>query len=229
LFGTASIGGNAGYGTVFAVNTDGSGFTTLYNFTALSTTIFHQTNSDGANPMAALVLTGDTLYGTAMNGGTSGSGFGALFAIKTNGTGFTNLHSFTYTDGADPQAGLILWSNTLYGTASGGGNPAGVPPSPGRPGDNIFPAVGGNGMVFSLSVAPIIPPTLTLEFWAGYPLLSLYGTLGDTYTVQYTTSLAAPNWTPMLIVPKLPMSPFQLIDPAGAGQPERFYRAVQSQ
>jgi hypothetical protein len=70
-------------------------------------------------------------------------------------------------------------------------------------------------------------PSLTLQFLSGYPLLSLYGTLGDTYTVQYTTNLAAPNWTPMLIVPNLSISPFQMIDPAGVGQPMRFYRAMQ--
>jgi hypothetical protein len=73
----------------------------------------------------------------------------------------------------------------------------------------------------------ITPSSLTLQFLSGYPLLSLHGTLGDTYTVQYTTNLAAPNWTPMLIVPNLSTSPFQMIDPAGVGQPMRFYRAMQ--
>ena len=71
------------------------------------------------------------------------------------------------------------------------------------------------------------PPSLTLQFLSGYPLLSLYGTLGDTYTVQYATNLAASNWTPMLIVPNLSISPFQMIDPAGVGQSMRFYRAMQ--
>ena len=69
----------------------------------------------------------------------------------------------------------------------------------------------------------ILPPSLSLQFLSGYPLLSLYGTLGNTYTVQYTTNLAGPNWTPMLIVPNLSVSPFQMIDPAGVGQPMRFY------
>ncbi len=73
----------------------------------------------------------------------------------------------------------------------------------------------------------INPPSVTLQFLSGYPFLSLYGTLGDTYTVQYTTNLAVPNWTPMLIVPNLSISPFQMIDPAGVGQPMRFYRAMQ--
>jgi hypothetical protein len=70
---------------------------------------------------------------------------------------------------------------------------------------------------------------MTLQFWSNHPLLSIYGTLGDTYTVEYTTNLTTPNWTPMFIVPNLSMIPFQMIDPAGIGQPARFYRAVQSQ
>jgi hypothetical protein len=68
---------------------------------------------------------------------------------------------------------------------------------------------------------------LTLRFLSGYPLVSLYGSLGDTYTVQYTTNLAVPNWTPILIVPNLSISPYQMLDPAGVGQPARFYRVIQ--
>ena len=71
-----------------------------------------------------MILSGNTLYGTATDGGSSGNG--TVFAVNTDGTGFTNLHSFTaldlyYTnsDGANPYAGLILSGNTLYGTAHG--------------------------------------------------------------------------------------------------------------
>jgi len=57
--------------------------------------------------------------------------------------------------------------------------------------------------------------------------LTLYGTLGDTYTIQCTTNLADPNWTPMLIVPNLSISPSQMIDPAGIELSAKFYRALQ--
>src|SRR5712691_3437863 len=72
-------------------------FTTLHRFTTVgnycvSTTCF-LTNSDGANPMAGLVLSGNALYGTAYAGGSGVAG--TVFAINTNGSGFTNLHSFT--------------------------------------------------------------------------------------------------------------------------------------
>jgi uncharacterized repeat protein (TIGR03803 family) len=119
LYGTAQGGGSAGMGTVFAVNTDGSGFTTLHSFTATT----NGANGDGAGPMAGLLLSSNVLYGTADAGGQAGQG--TVFSVNTNGTGFTTLHNFTGfpPDGANPMAGLILSGNTLYGTAFFGGNP----------------------------------------------------------------------------------------------------------
>ncbi len=111
LYGTAGRGGSAGAGTVFAVNTDGTGFTNLHSFTY---------GSDGANPQAGLILSGNTLYGAARLGGSAG--YGAVFAVNTDGTGFTTVYSFTRgNDGAYP-GGLVLSGNTLYGTASQGGS-----------------------------------------------------------------------------------------------------------
>jgi uncharacterized repeat protein (TIGR03803 family) len=57
LYGTAAGGGTNGNGTVFAVNTDGTGFKNLYSFTADP---YPYTNSDGANPRAELILSGNT-------------------------------------------------------------------------------------------------------------------------------------------------------------------------
>src|ERR1039457_1227975 len=87
LYGTAVRGGSSSYGTVFAVHTNGTGFTNLHSFTAPSATSPY-TNSDGADPFAGLILSGNTLYGTATYGGSSG--YGTVFAINTNGTGVTN-------------------------------------------------------------------------------------------------------------------------------------------
>src|ERR1035437_2624021 len=64
LYGTAYQGGSSGAGTVFAVSTDGMGFTNLHSFAGYS--------SDGAYPLAGLILSGNTLYGTTFNGGSSG-------------------------------------------------------------------------------------------------------------------------------------------------------------
>ncbi len=111
-------------GTVFAVNTDGTGFTTLHSFTGTirSVTGF-DTNSDGAGPQGGLILSGNTLYGTATVGGSSGAG--TVFAVNTDGTGFTTLHSFTAATELIRRAGLILSGNTLYGTANGGDSSGG--------------------------------------------------------------------------------------------------------
>ena len=122
LYGTASGGGTFGIGTVFRVNTDGSGFTNLHTFT---------NGTDGSVPEAGLVLSGNTLYGTAS--GNGGANYGTVFAMNTNGMGFTTLHTFTNdTDGANPQAGLILSGGMLYGTTTAG-------------------ASGGNGTVFAIN------------------------------------------------------------------------------
>ena len=86
LYGTANKYGLFGKGTVFKVKLDGSGFTVLHSFTALSGS--PAANADGANPDAALVLFAGTLYGTTEFGGSANQG--TVFAIKTDGTGFTN-------------------------------------------------------------------------------------------------------------------------------------------
>jgi len=149
LYGTTSAGGASGNGTVFAVNTDGTGFVNLHNFTALSPNSHGVSiNGDGANPFAGLILSGGTLYGTTTAGGSSGKG--TVFAVNINANaaensvGFTNLHSFTAFspnslgvstngDGALPYAGLTIAGNTLYGVASAGGS-------------------SGNGAIFSVNV-----------------------------------------------------------------------------
>ena len=122
LYGTAYFGGTNQSGTVFALNTDGTGFTKLHLFTG---------GEDGGQPQGGLILLGDNLFGTTESGGTSF--YGTVFSIKLDGTGFRTLHSFTavrtnavgiYTnsDGAVPAGPLTLAGNTLYGTAQRGGS-----------------------------------------------------------------------------------------------------------
>jgi uncharacterized repeat protein (TIGR03803 family) len=133
LYGTTITGGASGDGRVFAINTDGSDFNSLWDFSALSfnATILASTNVDGSSPYGTLVLSGNTLYGTTFQGGAGGNG--TIFAVNRDGSGFTNLYSFSPTtlslttfaytnaDGAHPYAGLLLSGGTLYGTAYQGG------------------------------------------------------------------------------------------------------------
>ena len=109
LYGTTSSGGVSNAGTVFSVNINGTGFTTLYSFSG---------GSDGGTPDAGLVLSEDTLYGTAFSGGAGG--YGTVFALRADGGGFTNLHSFSGgDDSGNPYAELAISGAILYGTATG--------------------------------------------------------------------------------------------------------------
>jgi len=87
LYGTTENGGNSGNGTVFEINTDGSGFAVLKGFPA--TDPVTGANVGGANPYGALALSGSTLYGTTFGGGSWG--WGGIFKLNTDGSGFTNV------------------------------------------------------------------------------------------------------------------------------------------
>jgi uncharacterized repeat protein (TIGR03803 family) len=96
-------------------------FTTIYNFCS-------QTDcTDGAGPYAGLVQgTSGDFYGTTFYGGANtscnaGVGCGTVFKITPGGK-LTTLHSFDYTDGADPKAAPVQTANgNFFGTTGGGG------------------------------------------------------------------------------------------------------------
>jgi len=117
LYGTTSNGGSNGEGTVFKLNLDGSGYEVLYNF-------FGASYGDGQNPSTWLVQASNgSLYGTTYEGGQDG--YGTLFKLSLDGSGYEVLYSFgaTFAAGLGPLAGLVQASNgSLYGTTSGGGS-----------------------------------------------------------------------------------------------------------
>jgi len=108
LYGTTQRGGSSNEGVVFALGTDGSGFTPLHQFAGYTT-------GDGSYPLSNLVVTGSTLYGATSNGGTWDSG--TVYAVDLDGNNYRQIHVFRQTDGAYPQGGLTLSGSTLYGTA----------------------------------------------------------------------------------------------------------------
>ena len=236
LYGTAIGGGASGSGTVFKLNTDGTGFTNLYSFSG---------GADGANPQSVLFLSGNTLYGTASGGGASGNG--AVFRLNTDGSGFTNLHGFTATetnsvgagtngDGAVPWGSSVVVSgNTLYGTASGGGasgngtvfalntngadftalwtfsatdtnvcNSDGAYPNVGLAasgnslyGTTFFGGSSGIGTVFRLSLGPVgsSAPQLTI-LRSGTDVILGWPGSANGYTLESTTNLGpSPAWS----------------------------------
>jgi uncharacterized repeat protein (TIGR02543 family) len=141
LYGTTAYGGSNDFGTVFAINTDGTGFTNLWSFyTTMGNYILQ----------GEMTLSGNTLYGTGSDGGAHGTG--TVFAINTDGTGFTNIHSFSTLDpngvnnkdGAEPRGGVALLGNTLYGTTS-------------------FAGSGGEGTIYSLTISPSATNTISVS------------------------------------------------------------------
>jgi uncharacterized repeat protein (TIGR03803 family) len=101
-----------GLAAVAAPQAQAQTFAVIYTFTG---------GSDGANPFAGFAIDGlGNLYGTASYGGTSGDG--VVFKLSTSGQE-TVLHDFTGgTDGANPEASLIMdKSGNLYGTTYSGG------------------------------------------------------------------------------------------------------------
>jgi len=119
LYGMTYSGGSDGWGvgpgTIFKIETSGSGFSLLHSFKGGVAT-------NGDNPYGSLIQDGNTLYGMTQYGGSDDHG--TIFKIETSGSGFSLLHSFkggVATNGAYPQGSLIQDGATLYGMTSGGG------------------------------------------------------------------------------------------------------------
>jgi uncharacterized repeat protein (TIGR03803 family) len=111
IYGTTSQGGTNGFGTVFKLNEDGSGYAALHHFGA---------SGDGQTPVAALLQASDgALYGTTQFGGVSNyfgdRGSGVVFRINKGGSGYSVV--FTFTGLGNPTAALVEGTDgALYGT-----------------------------------------------------------------------------------------------------------------
>jgi uncharacterized repeat protein (TIGR03803 family) len=124
LYGVTTAGGSNGGGTIFKINTDGSGYTTLHSFGGY--------NDDGhfyyEHMPRSLTLSGSTLYGMTQEGGSSAKG--VIFRVNTDGGGYTILHTFgdgtVPNDGAFPMGNLTLSGPALYGMTPQGGINLGV-------------------------------------------------------------------------------------------------------
>jgi len=128
FYGTTYNGGancqqDLGCGTVFKITPSGT-LTTLYSFCS-------QPNcADGSSPGAGLMQAADgNFYGTTSTGGVINNqcsfGCGTIFKISPSGA-LTTLHSFDYSDGGLPAAGLVQATDgNFYGTAASGGSNGG--------------------------------------------------------------------------------------------------------
>jgi uncharacterized repeat protein (TIGR03803 family) len=120
LFITTSEGGVNGFGTIFKIKTDGTGFTVLYNFEGID----DDPNSWGFRNNSLQYYDG-TLYGTATGDGMNNHGY--LYKINTDGTGFTKLSDFNGEFGSVPYlCDLIIDNNQdIYSMTTFGGKYSG--------------------------------------------------------------------------------------------------------
>jgi len=116
-YGMVKNGGLYGYGMIYSINTDGSNYKDLHDFNNLTW--------GGDYPTGSLTfsITGDSLYGMTVDGGKFYDG--VIFSIKTDGTGYDTLLSFTGSNGIHPGSypygSLTLKGDTLFGMTYTGG------------------------------------------------------------------------------------------------------------
>lgn len=202
--GTNQLGSNGG--TVFRMNPSSGDYTILHEFPAFT--------GDGESPDAALVLGSDgNFYGTTVSGGASGHG--AVFRISPGGT-YSNLYSFAgYPDGWEPGAGLVQGNDgSFYGTTYLGGT-------------NKSSQGTGLGCVFKLTV-PLNPPANQisgLQVAGTNVLISIPSVAGETYQLQYRTSLTSGTWSNVMDAPVTTLGGLLMVTNVGGfSQSEQFYR-----
>jgi uncharacterized repeat protein (TIGR03803 family) len=197
-------GGINGGGTLFSINSDGSGFTVLHAFAAPGT---GNPNIDGSNPLTDLITEGATLYGSTPFGGTNGNGI--VFSINTDGSHFTVLHHMNGpADGYAPNK-LLYSGNRLYGTTRGGG---------------LYKF----GTVFSLPVAspPVLISAATVSSNGSFTTV-FSGTPNSTNFIQMATNLVPPIvWQTIATNVADANGHWQMANPNVYRYSQQYYRAV---
>ena len=107
LFGT-SLGTYTSFGSIFSMNTDGTGYKNLRYFGG----------SNGKWPCNLILLSGKKLYGTTETG-SSPNTYGNIFSIDTDGNNFNILYNFNGTMGSGG-GDLIIVGKKLFGNGQGG-------------------------------------------------------------------------------------------------------------
>lgn len=111
LYGMTFEGGSSDKGVFYRIETDGSGFTKLFDFTG----------PNGQTAWNHMVVAGpDLLYGAVTLGGSVGSGL--LFRFVPSTGSFTEMHGFSGLDGGLLFGSPVLASDgKLYGMGGTGG------------------------------------------------------------------------------------------------------------
>lgn len=116
LYGRTSAGGATNNGTIFKLNTNGTGYQILYSYTNGSN------NNTGNQPHHdALYLLDTLLFGATVSGGLSDNG--VLFSISVNGFGYNAFKVFqgSPNDGSQSHSCFLYYNNAFYGVTAAGG------------------------------------------------------------------------------------------------------------
>jgi uncharacterized repeat protein (TIGR03803 family) len=124
LYGVTMFGGAYNQGVIFSMQPGGGDYKILHSFT-----------TEDSGPYEGVIQVGDKLYGVTTGNGGPDNTFGVIYSIGLDGSQYTVLHRFDYTDGSWIDGRLLLLGNTLFGLASHGGK-------------------SGNGVVFAYDLIP---------------------------------------------------------------------------
>ena len=197
LYGTASSGDFYSYfGTVFKLQTDGTGFEVLHRFGGAP--------DDGNGPFCTLVQGQDgALYGVTGWGGTSD--LGTAFKINKDGTGYAVLRSFGVApgDGSRPSA-VLLGSDGVFLVSTYDGGDLGY--------ESLFRLL-----------PPQTPRMLRAGSNAGAAQVTVAGIAGCTYEVLFSTDLT--DWTHLETFTMPAQGSYTSQTPTPAG-PKVLYRAA---
>jgi uncharacterized repeat protein (TIGR03803 family) len=225
--GTVTSGVVSGNGTIFSVTTNGT-LTKLFSFTY----------TNGSNPRIGMTLGNDgNLYGTTGSGGSNA--YGTVFRLLLPPAppniikplpskriplgGSVSFNAFV--SGTPPLQYQWLFNDTNIVGATNATYiiPAVVIANTGNYSVMVTNLAGSVTSSNALLVV-LVPPSLALHLWAGYPLLNLNGMLSNNFTVQYSPDLTGTNWITLQSFSNLLTSPYLFLDPAGMVPPARFYR-----
>jgi uncharacterized repeat protein (TIGR03803 family) len=241
FYGNTEGGGIYDNGTIFMLSTNGA-LTTLVSL--------ENTNNNTAPPCASMFTLGNdgNFYATSIQSGNTNTAFslgmGTVFRLilppvivvqsqsQTNNAGAT----VTFTVSATSLTPMSFqWqkngTNLVNGVNISGATTntliiTGISDSDAASYSVIISNANSSVTSSNVILTVIYPPTLALQFLAGYPLLDLNGMLSNNFVVQYSTNLADPYWINLLSISNLSASPYQFMDPVGSSQSMRFYRAV---
>jgi uncharacterized repeat protein (TIGR03803 family) len=117
IYGETLFGGNGGcngycgYGALYRVNRDGSGFRVIHKYCSDANC------TDGSSGGRLVVGTDGNMYGTTYYGGTSAGG--TIFKVTPSTGKYQVVYNFSYSSSGENPSGLVMASDgTFYGLTS---------------------------------------------------------------------------------------------------------------